>query len=87
LSTVSSIKTSKSKNPVLYFTNNGVLSQRAFYLEVVKERVPVEDQPVGREKAEAAQEGERDGRAEPVASYERQRAEPILKIKTFNWNL
>jgi hypothetical protein len=52
----------------------------------VKERVPVEDQPVGREKAEAAQEGERDGRAEPVASYERQRAEPILK-KTLIWNL
>ena len=47
----------------------------------MKERVPVEDQPVGREKAEAAQEGEGDGRCEPVASDERQRTEPILKIK------
>jgi len=50
-------------------------------LELVEQRVPLKHEPAGRQDAEATQEGERDGGAEPVPADERQRTEPVLQRK------
>ena len=41
-------------------------------LKLVEQRVPLKHEPAGRQDAEATQQGEGDGGAEPVPAYERQ---------------
>ena len=49
-------------------------------VELVEEVLPHEDQPLRAEQAEPAEQGEEDGKAEPVPRKDRQGLEPILKI-------
>ena len=50
-------------------------------VELVEEVLPREDQPLRAEQAEAAEQREQDGEAEPVPGEDRQGLEPVLKFK------
>ena len=50
-------------------------------VELVEEVVPQEDQPLRVQQAEAAEQREQDGEAEPVPGEDRQGLEPVLKCK------
>ena len=50
-------------------------------VELVEEVVPQEDQPLRVQQAEAAEQREQDGEAEPVPGEDRQGLEPVLKFR------
>ena len=58
---------------------NGKKAPSESHLELMDERVPSEDEPVGGEDPEPAEQRERDRRPEPVPGEEGQRGEPILE--------
>ena len=52
-------------------------------MELVEEELPHEDQPLRAQQAEAAEQREQDGQAEPVPREDRQGLEPVLKFRFY----
>ena len=49
----------------------------------MEEELPHEDQPLRAQQAEAAEQREQDGQAEPVPREDRQGLEPVLKFRFY----